>query len=55
MIIFQENALELVDPEGDVEFKDVHFSYAIEKPILKGVSFKINKGKTLAIVSTFKI
>ena len=36
--------------EGKLEFKDVHFSYDGETDILKGVNFKIEPGKTLAIV-----
>ncbi len=35
-----------------VEFKNVHFSYEKDKEILKGVSFKVPKGKMYAIVGT---
>lgn len=35
---------------GDVEFKNVYFSYEKENPILRNVSFKINKGESYAIV-----
>lgn len=33
-----------------IEFQDVHFGYKSDREILKGVSFKIESGKTLAIV-----
>jgi ATP-binding cassette subfamily B protein len=36
--------------EGTVEFRDVHFSYDPERKILKGVSFEVPAGKTVAIV-----
>ena len=35
---------------GSVEFKDVHFSYNAGTPVLKGISFKLDAGKTLAVV-----
>ena len=35
---------------GDVEFTDVRFSYTPGVPVLKGISFKLNAGKTLAVV-----
>ncbi len=35
---------------GDLEFKDVHFSYKAGVPVLKGVSFKLDAGKTMAVV-----
>ncbi|GHC68901.1 ABCB family ABC transporter ATP-binding protein/permease [Limoniibacter endophyticus] len=35
---------------GAVEFRDVHFAYDPARPILKGVSFKVPAGKTIAIV-----
>ncbi|NIX76976.1 ABCB family ABC transporter ATP-binding protein/permease [Microvirga terricola] len=36
--------------EGVVRFEDVHFSYIPERPILKGVSFEVPAGHTVAIV-----
>lgn len=35
---------------GDIEFKDVNFSYDGENPILKDLSFKAQAGKLIAIV-----
>ncbi len=36
--------------EGVVRFEDVHFAYNPERPILKGVSFEVPAGHTVAIV-----
>src|SRR5919112_5116782 len=36
--------------EGTVRFEDVHFSYVPEREILKGVTFDVPAGKTVAIV-----
>jgi ATP-binding cassette subfamily B protein len=36
--------------DGTVRFEDVHFAYISERPILKGVSFEVPAGKTVAIV-----
>lgn len=38
------------DLEGDIEFKNVSFAYNDENWVLKNISFKINKGKSLALV-----
>lgn len=35
---------------GAVSFRDVHFAYDPERPILKGISFDVPAGKTVAIV-----
>ncbi len=43
-------AVPLAVEEGRVEFRDVHFSYDPNREILKGVSFEIPAGKTVAIV-----
>ncbi len=43
-------AQDLVIKNATIEFKDVHFSYNQNRPILKGISFKVEPGKTLAIV-----
>jgi ATP-binding cassette subfamily B protein len=36
--------------EGEIEFKNVHFSYVQDVPVLNDISFKIEAGKSLAIV-----
>ncbi|CAM1339489.1 ABC transporter ATP-binding protein [Tenacibaculum aestuarii] len=36
--------------EGNISFKDVHFSYIKGEEILKGISFNVEKGQTVAIV-----
>ena len=40
----------LAVPAGEVAFEDVHFAYVPERPILRGVSFKVLPGQTVAIV-----
>ncbi len=35
---------------GTVRFEDVHFAYVPQRPILKGVSFEVPAGRTIAIV-----
>jgi len=41
-------ALQIVGPV--VRFEDVHFAYDPDRPILKGVSFTVPAGKTIAVV-----
>ncbi len=36
--------------QGSVRFEDVRFAYEPERPILKGISFEVPAGKTVAIV-----
>ena len=38
--------------KGNLEFKNVKFSYVDNELVLKGVSFKVNAGKTIAIVGS---
>ena len=45
-----EGAMPLVVTAGTVRFEDVRFSYDAERPILKGLSFEVPAGKTVAIV-----
>src|SRR5438876_7267735 len=40
----------LVVTSGSLRFEDVRFSYDAERPILKGLSFDVPAGKTVAIV-----
>ncbi|APS40648.1 ABC transporter ATP-binding protein [Salegentibacter sp. T436] len=42
--------IEVSDLKGEIEFKDVRFSYTDDEEVLKGVSFKANPGETIAIV-----
>ena len=38
--------------KGEIEFKNVHFSYVKDQPIIKDVSFKVRPGQTIAIVGS---
>lgn len=49
-IVDKPDAKPLVVSAGKVEFRDVHFSYDPNRKILKGVSFDVPAGKTIAIV-----
>lgn len=47
----KENAKEMPEIKGNVEFKNVEFKYEEDgNPILNGVSFKANQGESFAIV-----
>ena len=43
-------AMPLIVTSGNVRFDDVRFAYDPERPILKGLSFEVPAGKTVAIV-----
>ena len=45
-----EDAIELESVEGNIEFRDVWFAYKPDEWVLKGVSFKVNAGETVAFV-----
>ena len=49
-IIDKENAKNITELKNSIEFKDVYFEYVKNKPILKNINLKINKGETIAIV-----
>jgi len=36
--------------KGNIEFKDVRFSYIEDEEVLKGISFEVEQGQTIAIV-----
>lgn len=40
----------LVDVKGNIWFENVQFSYTVGEPVLKGISFKVKAGQTVAIV-----
>jgi len=44
------DAIEAQDLRGSVRFEDVHFSYLEDEPVLRGVSFDVPAGSTVAIV-----
>ena len=49
-IVDDPDAIELKSFSGQIEFKDVWFSYIPGEWVLKGVSFKVNPGDTVAFV-----
>jgi ABC-type transport system involved in Fe-S cluster assembly fused permease/ATPase subunit len=49
-VVDNPDAKPLAIGQGRVEFRDVHFSYDPNRQILKGVSFEVPAGKTVAIV-----
>lgn len=49
-IIEKENPIELKNPQGHIEFKNVWFAYEDDQYVLKNVSFEIEPGKKVAFV-----
>jgi len=49
-VVDRPDAKPLQVKAGRVEFRDVHFAYDPQRQILKGVSFEVPAGKTVAIV-----
>lgn len=45
-----ENPLPFDDIQGEIEFRNVSFSYIEGEPVLKNISFKIKKGESIALV-----
>lgn len=42
--------LEKEEVRGDIEFSKVHFGYLPDEEVLKGISFRVTQGQTIAIV-----
>lgn len=42
----------LTNFQGEIEFKNVHFSYVENEPVLKNVSFCVTPGQTVALVGS---
>lgn len=38
--------------KGNIEFKNVEFSYLKDEPVLKGISFEVKQGETVAVVGS---
>lgn len=49
-VVDEPDAIELEKIEGNIEFKDVWFKYTADEWVLKGVSFKVKAGDTVAFV-----
>ncbi|PYB70899.1 ABCB family ABC transporter ATP-binding protein/permease [Rhizobium wuzhouense] len=49
-VVDRPGAAALSIDKGAIAFKDVHFHYDPDRPILKGVSFEVPAGKTVAVV-----
>lgn len=49
-IVDRENAKELVKPNGNIEFKNVSFSYNESSRILENINIKVSAGHTVALV-----
>lgn len=46
----KEDAVDLEEIDGSIEFKDVTFGYEPDRPILKNISFRVEPGETVALV-----
>lgn len=48
--IADEGAIELTNTKGAIQFKKVHFGYNEEEEVIKGISFDVKPGETIALV-----
>ncbi|MBQ8354809.1 MAG: ABC transporter ATP-binding protein [Oscillospiraceae bacterium] len=51
-VVDDPDAMELDEIRGEIEFKDVWFSYKPDEWVLKGVSFKVEAGQAVAFVGS---
>ena len=51
-VVDEEDAMELDEIRGEIEFRDVWFSYKPDEWVLKGVSFKVEAGQAVAFVGS---
>lgn len=51
-VVDDEDAIELETVEGNIEFRDVWFSYVPDEWVLRSVSFKVNAKETVAFVGS---
>ncbi len=52
IVVDEPDAIELDEVKGEIEFRDVWFSYIPDEWVLRGVSFHINPGDTVAFVGS---
>ena len=52
IVVDEEDAVELDEIRGEIEFKDVWFAYKPEEWVLKGVSFHVEPKQTVAFVGS---
>lgn len=49
--VITDNGTEVLEQvKGDIAFSNVHFSYVEGEPVLKGISFNVKEGETVALV-----
>lgn len=48
--IADTGTVEYTSTKGEIEFKNVYFGYNDDEEVIKGISFKVNPGETVAIV-----
>ena len=51
-VVDSEDAIELTEIKGEIEFKDVWFAYKPDEWVLKGVSFHVEPRQTVAFVGS---
>ena len=51
-VVDEEDAIELEEIKGEIEFKDVWFAYKPDEWVLKGVSFHVSPKQTVAFVGS---
>lgn len=44
------DGVRLASARGDLEFRDVHYAYDPEKPVLRGIHFRVQAGQKVALV-----
>ena len=49
-IVDQPGAVDLIDPRGEIEFRDVSFAYGSNEPVLSHLNLKIAPGEKVALV-----
>ncbi len=52
VVVDEPGAIELESVRGEIEFRDVWFAYNPDEWVLKGVSFKVDAGQTVAFVGS---